>query len=367
MNARVALVLALGVMVSACGSWSRAGEAAYVQKLEGTEVSFKMVPIPAGTFQMGSPETEKGRNKNEGPRHEVKVEAFYMEEHEVTWGEYLLFLHNYARLSNGNAAKVPADKMADAVTFPTPIYDVEAAPLLQRMGGRQANLPAVIMSQFAARQYTKWLSKKTGRFYRLPSEAEWEYAARAGMQTAYFFGDDPSKLGEYAWFKDNSNEEDGATGYHPVMSKKPNPWGLYDMYGNVMEWCVDLYDADAYSKAAGRTLGPGDSVNWAGMTKTAYPRVLRGGGYDSEAVECRSAARMASNRQMNAIDPDIPKSVHWMGDAFYVGFRVVSPAKEPADVEKRKWWDADDAATISVVERGDKQRKGLVSPGAVEK
>ena len=344
---------------------SSAGNAgsAFVQNLEGTDQSFKMVPIPGGTFTMGSPASEKGRKPDEDPPHEIKVDPFFMEEHEVTWGEYNLFLNNYNRLSGKAYLPVPANKLPDAVTFPTPMYDVEAAPALQRMGGRTAKFPAVIMSQYAARQYTKWLSKKTGRFYRLPSEAEWEYAARAGAKSAYFFGDDPSKLGDYAWFNKNSQESDGDTGYHPIMQKKPNPWGLYDIYGNVAEWCVDQYDAQWYKRFAGKTTDWKDAINWP--TKQ-YPRVLRGGGYDSEAIECRSASRLGSNRLMNNTDPQLPKSPHWMSDGFFIGFRVVSPVKEPSEAEKLKWWEADDPTTEKTIQR-DRERRELVKPGAVEK
>jgi formylglycine-generating enzyme required for sulfatase activity len=286
-----------------------------------------------------------------------------MEEHEVTWAEYNLFVNNYNRLSGQHYAPVPRDKWADAVTFPTPMYDPDAGPVLQRMGGRGGKFPAVLMSQFAARQYTKWLSKKTGRFFRLPSEAEWEYAARAGTTTAYFFGDDPAKLGEYAWFKDNSNEPDGSPGYHAIMSKKPNPWGLYDMYGNVMEWCVDRYDASGYARFAGKAVEGGEAIDWADGERTPHPRVLRGGGYESDAAACRSAARAGSTEAMNN-DPNRPKSPHWLGAAFYVGFRVVAPVKEPDEAEKRKWWDADDATTLKTIDR-DRERREITGPGPI--
>lgn len=338
------------------------GQKAFDQKLTGSDISFKMVPIPAGTFTMGS----ASGHPEEQPQHEVKVDAFYMEEHEVTWEEYNLFLSNYNRLASNGLVAIPKDKEADAVTYPTPMYDMEAGPALQRMGGRTGGFPAVIMSQFAARQYTKWLSKKSGRFYRLPSEAEWEYAARAGTKTAYFFGDDPAKLGDYAWFKGNSNESDGDTGYHKIMTKKPNPWGLYDIYGNVSEWCVDQFSADWYKQFAGKTTDANATINWANMTKSAYPRVLRGGSYDSEADECRSASRLPSNRLMNNTDPQLPKSPHWMSDGFFIGFRVVSPAKEPSETEKQKWWSYDDTITQKTIER-DRERRDVPTQGPIQK
>src|SRR6202035_1884077 len=109
----------------------------------------------------------------------------------------------------------------------------------------------------------------------------------------------------------NSNLPGGDTGYHKVMSKKPNPWGLFDMYGNVAAWCVDLYDPACYQKFAGKVTDGKDAINWANNPKTQYPRVIRGGSYDSEAGECRSAARLPSNPFMNKTDPQLPRSPHW--------------------------------------------------------
>lgn len=326
----------------------------YEQSIPDTQAQFKMVPIPGGTFTMGSPASEKGHKPDEAPQHEVKVEPFYMEEHEVTWAEYQPFLDNYNRLS-AKPVTIPENKTADAVTYPTPMYEQDAAPRLERMGGRGDKFPACIMSQFAAKQYTKWLSMKTGRFYRLPSEAEWEYAARAGAKTAYYFGDDPAKLKDYAWFNDNSQESDGDVGYHPVMTKKPNSWGLYDMYGNVAEWCIDQYAADWYKQFAGKTTPAEQTIHWP---KTQYPRVLRGGGFASDAVDCRSASRLGSDRSMNEEDPQNPKSPHWLSDGFYIGFRVVSPVKEPSEAEKHKWWDVDDPRTERTIAR-DRERRDI--------
>ena len=134
MSYRITVRLVWGVVLF---SWAfvRAGEGPFVQKVEGTDVSFKMVPVLAGTFLMGSEDKETGRDTDEGPRHEVKVEAFFMEEHEVTWGEYNRFLRYYDVLSSSRYAPVPKDRLADAVTFPTPMYDPREGPMLQRMGG----------------------------------------------------------------------------------------------------------------------------------------------------------------------------------------------------------------------------------------
>ncbi|QOV90142.1 formylglycine-generating enzyme family protein [Humisphaera borealis] len=328
----------------------------FTQSIVGLAATFDMVPIPGGTVTVGSPESEKKRNKAEGPQFDVEVEPFYMGKYEMTWDIYNEYLAQYPILGEGKGKTIPFEKQADAVSYPTPIYDIEAGPALQRMGGREGKLPAVIMSQFAAKQFTKWLSAKTGRFYRLPTEAEWEFAARAGTKTAYFFGDDAKKLDDYAWHYDNSALSDGEVGYHKVGGKKPNPFGLYDIYGNVAEIVVDQYDDAWYAKFAGKKVGWREALRWP---DSQYPRLARGGGYESDVENCRSAARQKITVNDNKKDPQIPKSPYWWTEGFSIGFRVVSPVKEPSAEEKNKFWNVDNESTADVLKR-DREIRQLV-------
>ena len=346
-------------LVSVLAAAARAAEP-FTQTIPGTDVKFEMVPVPGGTFTMGSPPTEKNRRDDEGPQFEVEVEPFHMGRCEVTWGEYEAFSSNYHRVAQMDARlrpQIPPDRLADAVTYPTPIYSLEVEPLLDRLGGRGPHMPAVSMSQFAARQYTKWLSKKTGRFYRLPTEAEWEYACRAGTKTAYSFGDDPKQIIHYGWDFDPVGDE---WQFRRVGTKKPNAWGLYDVHGNVAEWCLDAYDPEWYARFAGRRIKAAEAINWP--TKR-YPRVVRGGSYESEPEDCRSAARSGPGEELNLYDADSPKSPHWDTVGFWLGFRVVCPSTEPAEAEKLRYWNADDEVTRETLKR-DREVHELVEPPA---
>jgi formylglycine-generating enzyme required for sulfatase activity len=290
----------------------------YTEIIPGTRVKFDMAPIPAGNFTMGSPDGEASHNADEGPQHEVSIPAFWMGTMEVTWDEYDLFA--FAKEIEKKPAPVSPATNADALTRPTPPYADES------FGFGKGRQPAISITQHAAMEYCRWLSQKTGKLYRLPTEAEWEYAARAGSKTAYSFGDDVKRLAEYGWFADNS---DGAP--HIVGKKKPNAWGLYDMHGNVAEWCLDTYSKDFYSTLKANSVAP-----VLLPTERRYPNPVRGGSWDDDAPGLRSAARRASRQTWSKRDPQRPQSIWWHTDALTVGFRVVRPLEEQENLKGLK-------------------------------
>jgi len=289
----------------------------YTEKIRGTDVSFDMVPIPGGEYLMGSPESEADRGDDEGPQVTVKIAPFWMGKYEVTWNEYELWMFSleYDDRQRLKREATAADQLADAVTRPTKPYTD------MTFGMGRDDYPAISMTQLAAKMYCKWLSAKTGHYYRLPTEAEWEYACRAGSKTAYSFGDDPEKLEEYGWFFDNSDDH-----YQKVGQKKPNAWGLYDMHGNVAEWCLDQYHEDAYKRIAAGKLNDNPLL----VPTEEYPRVVRGGSWDDDPEQLRSAARRGSEEDWKVRDPQLPKSVWYHTDAKFLGFRVVRPLNVPA-------------------------------------
>lgn len=296
----------------------------YENQIPKTGVPYSMVAIKGGEFMMGSPASEADRGDDEGPQTKKVLKPFWMGKYEVTWDEYEPFmLTNIGRNKDGSRQVwSPTDKPEDLISQPTPPYQ----PMDFGMG--RDGYPAICMAHHAANKYCEWLSAQTGHFYRLPTEAEWEYAARAGTKTAYFWGDDPKQLKDYAWFFDNAPNFQ----YAKIGLKKPNPWGLHDIYGNVCEWTLDQYAEDSFSK-----LGENGNA-WAKST-TPYPHVARGGHYDDDPYMCRSAARRFSDPNWKQQDPQLPKSVWYLTDATWLGMRIVRPLEIPTVEEMYNAWN----------------------------
>ncbi len=281
--------------------------------IPGTQIGFSMAFVPGGTFSMGS---ENGR-ADERPVHAVEVAPFWMGVHEVTYDEFAVF--RYVERDN-TAPEGIFDP--EIVARPSPPYEDPA----HGMGNQ--GFPMVGITQWAALQYARWLSEKTGRFYRLPTEAEWEFACRAGLESEYGFGDDPEGLDAVAWYFDNADEV-----FHPVGLKDPNYFGIHDLHGNVAEWTLDQYDEGYYAAFEGGTVRD----PWAQPTRL-HPRTVRGGAYDDDDDAVRCAARQKSSLTWKRRDPQIPKSMWWNTDSPFVGFRLVRPHVEPSPEEQAAFW-----------------------------
>lgn len=280
----------------------------YQQAIPSSNLQSKMVAIPAGTFKMGSADADKQKEADETPQREVSVGAFWMGAYEVTYDEFNAFFLDES---------ISQNTAVDAVTRPSSPY-IDMTLGMGKAGG----FPANSMQQYGALMYCKWLYKKTGVFFRLPTEAEWEYACRAGATTTYPFGNDAKELGNYAWFKTNSDNR-----YHKVGEKKPNAWGLYDMLGNVGEWVLDQYSETYFATIGNKANNPLIEPT------NRYPRTVKGGTYQDEAKELRSANRTKSDPVWNRRDPQIPKSKWWNADAPFIGFRIIRPLQQPSAEE----------------------------------
>ncbi len=330
----------------------------YEQPIPGTEVSVAMVPVPGGEFLLGSPENEPERNSDEGPQRKITVPPFWMAKYETRWAEYRPFMELcsvFERFNDRGIRPVTDANTADAITAPSKLYE----PDFTFNAGEDPQLPAVTMTQFSAKQYSKWLSLLTAQFYRLPSEAEWEYACRAGTTTAYGFGGDAAELDAYAWTTDNSDDVT-----HPVGGKQPNAWGLYDLHGNACEWVLDAYDEAGYKHLTGDAVAV-DAINWP---IKVFPRVLRGGSALLDATACRSAARRASDdAELKSYDPNTPKSPWWFAsdEAQDIGFRLIRPLESPPAADRGKFWDAD-VPTISAIVRLRIEKEGRGEFGVID-
>ncbi|MFD2101493.1 formylglycine-generating enzyme family protein [Flagellimonas iocasae] len=288
----------------------------YTQKIPGTEVSFDMMAIPGGIYTMGS----DSLNIDESPDHLVKIDSLWAGKYEVTWELFDLFLAEnktvFDSLPDETLQKV------DAITRPSPPFEDPS------LGMGKDGFPVVNVSPYAALTFCKWLSTVTGRFYRLPTEAEWEYMCKKGADTEDFFSEKTDVLDQYIWSYENSDYQ-----YAKVGEKLPNAFGLYDILGNVCEWTLDEYNATYYEKFQ-------DSIAenpWNIPTKL-HPRVYRGGSWYDDLENISPTKRGESGLYLQKNDPQIPKSFWWYTDSSYIGFRLVSPVEQPSEEEAQKFW-----------------------------
>jgi sulfatase modifying factor 1 len=333
----------------------------YTVTMPNSEATFDMLPIPGGTFKMGASKGEAGATAAEGPQIEVTVEPFWMAKTEVTWKEYMVFMGLYEKFKDFQSKKirvVDEKNVVDAITAPTELYE----PTFTFEFGDHPNLPAITMTQYAAKQYTKWMSGVFGQQYRLPLDAEWEFACRGGSTTTYHFGDDASELDDYAWHEGNSEETP-----HFVAQKKPNQFGLYDMHGNAAEWVLDEYQKDGYKFLEGKKWKAIDTFR---MPMKQFPRPVRGGHWGAKADACRSSSRLGSHDDdWKEYDPNLPLSPWWYttDPARGVGMRMIRPLNEmpKAEIQKLKFYEADVEDILLDVENRILEGRGVY--GLVDK
>ena len=294
----------------------------FTETVPGTRAAIRMIAVPGGEFLMGSPDNEPFHSDDEGPQKTVKVSPFFMGEVEVTWRQFWAFYNETMSEGRTPPEKIYANNNrpdVDAVSGPTPPFG------FPDQGWGMGDRPAITMTHYAATTFCQWLSLKTGRHYRLPTEAEWEYAARGGTQTPYFFEGNPKKfyskkskgadttmIGRYIVYSGNSSGKTQEPGF-----VKANPFGLKNMLGNVMEYCSDWYAEDAYKNLKDGAIDPKGP-------ETGTEHVVRGGNYTDNASVLRSASR--SHTEHDAwlkTDPQNPKSIWWLSDMKGIGFRVV--------------------------------------------
>ena len=289
--------------------------------LPGEAGELEMAPVNGGCFAMGSAEREPGHVATEAPVREVCVDDFWMGRFEIDWQQYELLVYRDEAEFGKRASDAELEALAiDGVTGATAPY----ADMSFGMG--KAGYPAINITRYAAQAYARWLSARTGRFFRLPTEAEWEYACRGGTATPWSFGANAAAADEHAIFAINSEG-----GYAPIGSRAPNPLGLYDMHGNVAEWTLDQFAPYPDEPAK----------NPYNRPEELYPGVVRGGSWMDEPEALRCAARRPSAPEWKERDPQLPKSLWWHTNAPFVGFRLVAPRKQPpAEIIERFWLDA---------------------------
>lgn len=308
----------------------------FTETVPGTGAAIRMIAVPGGEFLMGSPEKEAFREADEGPQKRVKVSSFFMAETEVTWQQYWSFYNETMSEGRTPPEKIYANNSrpdVDAVSGPTPPFG------FPDQGWGMGERPAITMTHYAAETFCQWLSLKTGRHYRLPTEAEWEYAARGGTSTPYFFEGDPKKMSEKSFMSrfrkaDTTNiahyaiyAVNGRGRTQEPSSVDANPFGLKNMLGNVMEHCADWYAADAYASLQDGAVDPKGPAS-------GTEHVVRGGSYADDAADIRCARRgYTRTEDWLRTDPQNPKSIWWFSDIKGIGFRVVCEVPENINMD----------------------------------
>ena len=282
----------------------------YSEKIPNSDLSIEMIFIQGGEYSMGN----KNSNVN------TQISSFWMSKYEITWEIYNLFMefdqsNKLEYIIDGDTIKV------DGISKPTTPYTD------MTFGMGYEGFPAVNMTHFAASKFCKWLSLITGNYYRLPTEAEWEYACRSGTSSDYYYGDDISLIDEYSWNKNNSDNS-----YQRVGQKIPNKWGLHDMLGNVSEWVADSYDDNIFKS---KKLKKDPFI----FSESKYPKVYRGGSWNDEPSSLLTHKRFYSDNSLQKRDPQIPKSQWWNTDAPNIGFRIVRVNKDDSESRRNMFWN----------------------------
>ena len=282
----------------------------YSEKIPNSDLSIEMIFIQGGEYSMGN----KNSNVN------TQISSFWMSKYEITWEIYNLFMefdqsNKLEYIIDGDTIKV------DGISKPTTPYTD------MTFGMGYEGFPAVNMTHFAASKFCKWLSLITGNYYRLPTEAEWEYACRSGTSSDYYYGDDISLIDEYSWNKNNSDNS-----YQRVGQKIPNKWGLHDMLGNVSEWVADSYDDNIFKS---KKLKKDPFI----FSESKYPKVYRGGSWNDEPSSLLTHKRFYSDNSLQKRDPQIPKSQWWNTDAPNIGFRIVRVNKGYSKSHRNIFWN----------------------------
>jgi formylglycine-generating enzyme len=290
----------------------------YTQAIPGCDAAFEMVPIPAGEIELKI----VGRKE----RVLVAIEPLWVSKYEVTWAEFEQYMSDYANFRKVANTQLIAD--ATFVTAPTTLYSPE---VVYEFSPTKEH-PACTMTQFAARQYTKWLSLQLKERYRLPTEAEWMYACTAGDITQRI---DAKELVQFAVC------ENDQTGPKAVGTRKPNAWGLHDMLGNVSEWVIDGQGDGNQLRNSGKQSVFG-AIEW---TSSRYGHRAFGGSWLSRYDSCSAFTKEVSSDEWWSEDPCVPLSPWWMcsGPSVAIGFRVVRPLGHGTAEEWTRYWEADSA------------------------